>query len=47
MVLLVSLEMLGQILNSLSEQCHLNLWRTRVALMDSVAFNDFPLLLRL
>jgi hypothetical protein len=36
MILLVRLEMLGQLLNTLTQERNLNLWRPRIRLMDFI-----------
>lgn len=47
MVLLVGLEMLSQISNSLCEQGYLNLGRACVVLVGPIVLNDFLLFLQL
>ncbi len=40
-ILLMGLEMLGEVIDALSEECDLNLWGTRIALVESILIDDF------
>jgi len=44
-VFLVGLEMFSQISNPLREECHLDLGRACIALVDSIFINDLSLFL--